>query len=218
MNAHVPLSPSMESLLAEYASGHLGHGMSVLMASFLTLSPSARRQVETFETLNGVMLDDVDAVDMSNNALDAMLMRLDDSEACETQPCNISGNNDLPTPLRAVLDGPIEDARWRFAYPGVKQMSLRIGDDGEQVKLLKIKPGKSAPRHTHKGIEATLVLRGAFRDGNRLYERGQLALADQHIQHRPRAEASEDCICLAVNDGALRFTDNFGRVARDFFA
>lgn len=218
MNAHVPLSPSMESLLAEYASGHLGHGMSVLMASFLTLSPSARRQVETLETLNGVMLDDVDAVDMSNNALDAMLMRLDDSEACETQPCNISGNNDLPTPLRAVLDGPIEDARWRFAYPGVKQMSLRIGDDGEQVKLLKIKPGKSAPRHTHKGIEATLVLRGAFRDGNRLYERGQLALADQHIQHRPRAEAGEDCICLAVNDGALRFTDNFGRVARDFFA
>ena len=106
MNAHVPLSPSMESLLAEYASGHLGHGMSVLMASFLTLSPSARRQVETFETLNGVMLDDVDAVDavdMSNNALDAMLMRLDDSEACETQPCNISGNNDLPTPLLSLI-------------------------------------------------------------------------------------------------------------------
>jgi len=214
----------MESLLAAYASGHLGHGMSVLMASFLTLSPVARRQMETFETLNGIMLDDTETVQMSEGALSSLMTRLDVPEADETDHAAngnsenvIKANNDLPAPLRAVLDRPIEDQRWRFAYPGVRQLSLGIGDDDERVKLLKIKPGKAAPRHTHKGIEATLVLRGAFRDGNRLYERGQLALADQHIQHRPRAEGDVDCICLAVNDGALRFTDSFGRVARDFF-
>ncbi|MED5565808.1 MAG: ChrR family anti-sigma-E factor [Pseudomonadota bacterium] len=214
----------MESLLATYASGHLGHGMSVLMASFLTLSPVARRQMETFETLNGIMLDDAETVEMSEHALTSLMMRLDAPDPDEANYAAngnaesvVGTNNDLPAPLRAVLDHPIEDQRWRFAYPGVRQLSLGIGDDDERVKLLKIKPGKAAPRHTHKGIEATLVLRGAFRDGNRLYERGQLALADQHIQHRPRAEGDEDCICLAVNDGALRFTDSFGRVARDFF-
>ena len=224
MNAHVPFSPSMESLLAAYASGHLGHGMSVLMASFLTLSPVARRQMETFETLNGIMLDDAEAVEMSDDALTSLMARLDAPEGDEAlhavkanSESAVGKNSDLPAPLRAVIDYPIEDQRWRFAYPGVRQLSLSIGDDDERVKLLKIKPGKAAPRHTHKGIEATLVLRGAFRDGNRLYERGQLALADQHIQHRPRAEGDEDCICLAVNDGALRFTDSLGRVARDFF-
>ena len=224
MNAHVPLSPSMESLLAAYASGHLGHGMSVLLASFLTLSPVARRQMETFETLNGIMLDDAETVAMSEDALTSLMMRLDAPDLDEANYAangnaeSVVGiNSDLPTPLRAVLDHPIEDQRWRFAYPGVRELSLGIGDNDERVKLLKIKPGKAAPRHTHKGIEATLVLRGAFRDGNRLYERGQLALADQHIQHRPRAEGDEDCICMAVNDGALRFTDSFGRVARDFF-
>ena len=77
MNAHVPLSPSMESLLAAYASGHLGHGMSVLMASFLTLSPVARRQMETFETLNGIMLDDAETVEMSDDALTSLMTRLD---------------------------------------------------------------------------------------------------------------------------------------------
>ena len=224
MNAHVPLSPSMESLLAAYASGHLGHGMSVLMASFLTLSPVARRQMETFETLNGIMLDDSETAEMSEDALASLMTRLDAPDPDEANYAAngkaegvVGANNDLPAPLRAVLEHPIEEQRWRFAYPGVRQLSLGIGDDDERVKLLKIKPGKAAPRHTHKGIEATLVLRGAFRDGNRLYERGQLALADQHIQHRPRAEGDEDCICLAVNDGALRFTDSFGRVARDFF-
>ena len=218
VNAHLPLSPSLESLVAQYAAGELGHGMSVLMASFLTLSPAARQQLDTLQELNGVLLEEAEAVAMPESALDALLARLDDDAADEAEVQARDINGDLPAPLRGILDKPIEDEKWRFAYPGVRQVKLAVGDQGETVKLLKIKPGKASPRHTHSGIEATLVLRGAFRDGNRLYERGELALADQHIQHRPRAEGDTDCICLAVTDGALRFTDSLGRVARDFFA
>lgn len=217
MNAHIPLSPSLESLVAQYAAGDLGYGMSVLMAGYITLSPAARDQYRALEQLNGVLLDEAEQSDVKEDALDAIMARLDEPEP-EEQNVSIQENQDLPAALRELLDVSVEDADWRFAYPGVKQVKLPFGDNGETVKLLKIKPGKAAPRHTHKGIEATLVLRGAFRDGNRLYERGQLALADQHIQHRPRAEGIEDCICLAVTDGALRFTDSIGRIARDFFA
>jgi len=217
LNAHIPLSPSLESLVAQYAAGDLGYGMSVLMASYITLSPAARDQYRALEQLNGVLLDEAEQSDVKEDALDAIMARLDEPEH-EEQNVSVQENQDLPAALRELLDVSVEDADWRFAYPGVKQVKLPIGDNGETVKLLKIKPGKAAPRHTHKGIEATLVLRGAFRDGNRLYERGQLALADQHIQHRPRAEGIEDCICLAVTDGALRFTDSIGRIARDFFA
>lgn len=217
MNAHIPLSPSLESLVAQYASGDLGYGMSILMASFITLSPAARDQYRALEQLNGVLLDEAEESDVKEDTFDALMARLDEPEPVEEATAS-ELNQDLPAALRDLLDGSVEEADWRFAYPGVKQLKLPIGDDGESVKLLKIKPGKAAPRHTHKGIEATLVLRGAFRDGNRLYERGQLALADQHIQHRPRAEGIEDCICLAVTDGALRFTDSIGRIARDFFA
>jgi putative transcriptional regulator len=207
----------LESLVAQYAAGDLGYGMSVLMASYITLSPAARDQYRALEQLNGVLLDEAEQGDVKEDALDAIMARLDEPEP-EEQNVSVQENQDLPAALRELLDVSVEDADWRFAYPGVKQVKLPIGDNGETVKLLKIKPGKAAPRHTHKGIEATLVLRGAFRDGNRLYERGQLALADQHIQHRPRAEGIEDCICLAVTDGALRFTDSIGRIARDFFA
>ncbi|MDA8776374.1 ChrR family anti-sigma-E factor [Alphaproteobacteria bacterium] len=217
LNAHIPLSPSLESLVAQYAAGDLGYGMSVLMASYITLSPAARDQYRALEQLNGVLLDEAEQSDVKEDALDAIMARLDEPEA-EEQNVSVQENQDLPAALRELLDVSVEDADWRFAYPGVKQVKLPFGDNGETVKLLKIKPGKAAPRHTHKGIEATLVLRGAFRDGNRLYERGQLALADQHIQHRPRAEGIEDCICLAVTDGALRFTDSIGRIAREFFA
>ena len=225
MNAHIPLSPSLESLLAQYAVGSLGHGMSVLVASFATLSPSARRQLDAFESLNGYLLEEAEAAPMADSSFDNVLNRLDDDEDEEIRLAddNDAGSQkatdkDLPLPLRDVFNHSFDSLPWRFAYPGVRHFKLAIGDAGEEVRLLKIKPGKAAPRHTHKGIEATLVLRGAFRDGNRLYERGQLALADQHVQHRPRAEGDEDCICLAVTDGALRFTDSLGRVARDFFS
>lgn len=217
LNAHIPLSPSLESLVAQYAAGDLGYGMSVLMASFITLSPAARDQYKALEQLNGLLLDEAETCEVKADTLDAVMARLDEPKA-EEEKTEVAQNQDLPAALRSLLDQPIENADWRFAYPGVKQVKLPFGDNGESVKLLKIKPGKAAPRHTHSGIEATLVLRGAFRDGNRLYERGQLALADMHIQHRPRAEGNEDCICLAVTDGALRFTDNIGRIARDFFA
>ena len=219
MNAHTPLSPGLESLVARYVSGDLGYGMSVLTASYLTLSSEARAQYKVMEQLNGTLLEESAQIEPEADSLDNLLARLDEPEvedAASSQhaACNL----DLPRALRDILEGPIEEADWRFAYPGVKQVKLPFGDEGESVKLLRIKPGKAAPKHTHSGVEATLVLRGAFRDDNRLYERGQLALADEHIQHRPRAEGTEDCICLAVTDGALRFTDNFSRIARDFFA
>jgi putative transcriptional regulator len=214
------VSSGLDALVSQYVGGELGHGMSVLMASYLTLSPEARQNVAALEKINGALLEEAEPADMNDDALDQLMARLDEPEALiapkETSATSTQ-NDDLPAPLRAFLAKPIEQARWSFAYPGVRHLELPIGDAGETVKLLKIKPGKAAPRHTHNGMEATLVLRGAFRDGERVYERGELAVADHDVQHRPRAEGEEDCICLAVTDGALRFTDTLGRMARDFF-
>ena len=80
MNAHVPLSPSLESLVAQYASGDLGYGMSVLMASFITLSPAAREQYRALEQLNGVLLDEAEESDVDEDVLNALMARLDEPE------------------------------------------------------------------------------------------------------------------------------------------
>lgn len=226
MIVHKQTNSGLDSLVAQYVGGELGLGMSVLMASYLTLSPEARQDVAALEQINGALLEEAEPAAMNADALDKLLSRLDEPqpeaaaepEAAAKPECQTSDvNQDLPAPLRALFAKPIEQERWRFAYPGVRHVELPIGDSGETVKLLKIKPGKAAPRHTHNGMEATLVLRGAFRDGERVYQRGDLAVADHDVQHRPRAEGEEDCICLAVTDGALRFTDTIGRMARDFF-
>lgn len=211
-------SEGLQNLLEQYAAGYLNHGMAVLVASYVTLSSDARRRLDELESLNGVLLNEAEPVSVSSTMLKDLQGLLDDVPAeAEETPVEVV-NQDLPSPLRQFINQPIEEAKWRFAYPGVRQMTLPIGDRGEKVKLLKIKPGKAAPRHSHDGVEATLVLRGAFSDGKRLFQRGDVAVADHDVKHRPRAQGDEDCICLAVTDGGLRFAGTIAHVARDFFA
>lgn len=220
MNVIMPMERGVQSLIAQYSAGSLGAGMNVLVASFLTLSPRYRSYVADFEAINGELLDREAPVDLSEGALDALMGRLDNEDAARSNGADIlsvADNDDIPASLRAYLPASLEDMQWRFAYPGVKTCDLPIGSGEETVQLLRIEPGKAAPRHTHDGTEATLVLRGAFRDGKDLYERGEISVADGHVVHRPRAEGDEICYCLAVSDGNLKLSQSFVRIFRDFF-
>jgi len=61
------------------------------------------------------------------------------------------------------------------------------------------------PEHSHRGRELTVVLSGAFNDGETLFVRGDVEDADDSVQHVPTATAEADCICLAVTEAPLRF-------------
>jgi len=74
-----------------------------------------------------------------------------------------------------------------------------------------VKAGAALPQHTHEGAEYTLLLTGGFSDETGHYRRGDVAIADPSIDHRPVADEGEDCICLAVTDAPLRLTGRFGR-------
>jgi putative transcriptional regulator len=60
-------------------------------------------------------------------------------------------------------------------------------------------------------MEMTLLLAGGFSDETGHYLRGDVALADPSVDHRPVADPGEDCLCLAVTDAPLRLTGRFGR-------
>jgi len=225
VNLHSPPEAVVERLVAQYATGSLGSGMNVLMASLLTYNSGLRREYDNMVAVQGVMLDDMEPVALSNSAFDDVLSRLDDGAA--SPKLNDNGalssdqghvNYDLPRALQTFFDQDLSELKWRFSYPGVQHVRLPVGDDNEDVRLLKIKPGRAAPRHTHKGFEATLVLRGAFRDGGELFERGDISIANTQVDHRPIAEGAQDCYCLAVTTGPLRITDSLRRLVRDFFA
>lgn len=72
------------------------------------------------------------------------------------------------------------------------------------------------PDHGHRGIEMTLVLRGAFLDEDERFARGDVEMADSDLEHTPIADIGEDCICLAVTDAPLRFNGLIPRLVQPF--
>jgi putative transcriptional regulator len=121
----------------------------------------------------------------------------------------------LPRPLAAALGVPLESVRWRSRLPGVAEAVLSDADD-ERVSLIRVRPGAGVPAHTHTAVEATLVLQGSLLDGDEAFGIGDVAVATDADDHTPRAGMGEDCICLTVLGGSVRFTGTFGRALNLF--
>ena len=211
------LAHATPELLTAYADGSLSEGLSLLVASHLTFCPACRRRVARLEAFGGALLCDGASVAPAPACLAGALARIGCDEAgheVPEPPARIAGSP-LPAPLRARLGFEAEAIRWRFLLPGLSEHRLQ-GFEGEEVLLLRARPGARIPQHTHAGVEATLILTGRMRDGDREFARGDLALADETDEHRPRIEGSEPCMCLVVLTGPLQFTGPVGRALNLF--
>ena len=121
----------------------------------------------------------------------------------------------MPAPLRNYI-GSLDKVRWRPLGLGVKQAILDTTSEAT-ARLLFIPAGVAVPDHSHKGLELTLVLQGAFSDEDGRFERGDIEVADDSVEHMPVADISEDCICLAVTDAPLRFNGFLPRMLQPIF-
>jgi putative transcriptional regulator len=122
----------------------------------------------------------------------------------------------MPLALRSYagrhLAGAVE---WHSILPGLKL--CRIARDAQaDASLLRCRPGKAIPAHTHAGLEAVLVLQGGFHDATGHYTTGDIAVADDTIAHRPIADGAADCIVFIVRQAPVRLTGPFGRIMQRF--
>ena len=194
--------------LEGYANGALSEGMSLLVAAHVTYCPECRRTVTQIERLGaGFMMVSDTSENVSPPSLEACMAALDapveEAEAPE-DPHGI-----LPIPLRRALPATLDEANWQFRLPGLHEYVLS-DYEGEHVSLLRARPGVSIFHHAHEGEEATLILSGAMEDGDHVFRRGDVALADETHQHKPRIIGDEVCYCLVVMSGSLRFTGPVG--------
>ncbi|WP_406853607.1 ChrR family anti-sigma-E factor [Alsobacter sp. KACC 23698] len=206
-----PNGSRLDELLAGYAAGTLSPHLHSLVAAHLYLKPESRSFVRAMEQIGAQALEDMPACAVADR--DRKLAAIFESaERVEPRPaapvCSV-----MPPPLCAVAGKRVSDIPWRFKLPGVRE--FRLPDQaGTEATLYWIKPGKTIPSHTHEGSEVTLVLRGGFSDTTGHYMRGDIAIADPEIDHHPRADEGEDCICFAVTDAPLRLTGPLARFVR----
>jgi len=203
-----------DSLLMGYASGNLPEAFGLVVATHISLCDECRARHESFDAVGGALIAGNGEVEMTQNALEATLARIANSPAEPKSPPATKGSV-LPAPLQKYVGGDLEKVRWRNLGGGVKQAVLKTSPQAT-VRFLKIPAGAAMPDHGHRGTELTLVLKGAFRDKDGRFGRGDIEIANEDLHHTPIAEDGEDCICLAATDAPLRFRSLIPRIAQPF--
>jgi putative transcriptional regulator len=206
---------SVDELLIAHAAGKLPEPVALAVATHLALNPAARARYRRYEALGGVLLDELPPAPLAADSWDRLLGRLDDAIDEDEPLMPAQGCHVLPRPLRDYIPGSLDALRWRN-YGTAAEAELTVRAPGYRTSLIRVRAGRRVPRHTHEGNELTVVLEGAFHDETGHYRRGDLAIADSSIDHRPMADEGQDCLCLAVTDAPLRLTGLFGRLLNPF--
>jgi putative transcriptional regulator len=203
-----------DPLLMAYAAGDLPEALSLVVATHVSMCDECRARLSAHEAVGGAVIERCGAVAMAEDSLAACLARIDARPPVRSRPAPRRG--DVPGPLTDYVGPDLAGVNWRPVGMGVRQSILAEGG-GASARLLHIPAGQAMPDHGHRGIEVTLVLKGAFLDGNLRFGPGDVGIADESMEHTPVAEAWGDCICLAAADGRLRFQGLLPRLAQPFF-
>lgn len=193
----------LDALLAGYAAGTLGRPLGILVELHLEIRPENRAFVAALEGVAARALEEAEPRPLSRR--DERLAAIFGG-AVTAAPVAVP-DPVLPAPLRRYIGSSLDQLRWRWLLPGLKE--YRFEADG--VNLLWARAGARMPNHTHDGSEVTLVLSGAFSDASGTFRRGDIEISDEEVDHRPVVEPGEDCICFNVLDAPLRLTGPIGR-------
>ena len=202
-----------EDLILGYSAGTLPEAVNLIVATHISLCDQCRAALEASDAIGGALIETVDSVAVPEACFDDTMALIRKARP-EAKPAPLAPSP-VPGPLRSYLDGGFEDVRWRSVGMGVKQAVLATSPEAS-ARLLYIPAGTAVPDHSHRGLELTLVLQGAFEDEEGRFARGDIEIADAEVDHMPVADVSEDCICLAVTDAPLRFKGWLPRLAQPF--
>lgn len=203
-----------DEIVMAYSAGTLPEAYALVVATHISMCDECRARLDAYDALGGAVLSESETVEMSEDSLEATLRLIAGMDAEPRAPrCAVPGSV-FPRPLQDYVGGDLDAVKWRSAGGGVSQAILTSGD--ATVRLLRIPPGVEIPDHGHRGVEMTLVLKGAFRDEFGRFGPGDVEIADEALEHTPVAEAGEDCICLAATDAPLKFNALLPRIAAPF--
>lgn len=200
-----------EEWLLSYAAGSLTEGHSVMVASHLAYHDDLQQAVADAEAIGGALLDKLEPGDVGSDMFDRILARVAQDPVPEVPAIN--GRSAVaPQPLLDYLGCDLDKLKWRIMGPGMSNVRLWTGPNDERLWLLRARGGIATPEHGHNGDEWTLVLKGAYTAVEQHFAVGDLETADEAIVHQPVMDEKEECICLVLTTGLIRFKSPVARM------
>jgi len=214
INHHPPLE-----LLFDYATGSTPEGVSLIVATHATLCADCAKRIGDIEVVGGAFLETVEPVEVDEDLLQAVLMRLDEPQPAVTvsEPSvDAETAAIVPEPLLRYIGRGLAHLAWKGAGRMAEEARLPLKVKGFKAALMRLNPGAAMPVHTHRGSEFTLVLAGGYKDGGNQFLRGDFDFKDPSHEHRPIVDTDGPCLCLIVLDAPVKLTGGFGRLVNPF--
>jgi len=230
-----------EVTLMAYTAGTLAPALSALVVCHLSVCPKCRDEVRHMEFIGGALLECVQGAELSEKTFDSALTRLAGQGLAPNgeQPLSPAPRpfmrfayrpaetpvrpqaskakhvrGALPEPLARYLGKEIDEIPWKRLVEGVEKFQIRMPWRGGNLRLLRVQPGLKLLRHTHRGCELTMVIKGAFCDETGVYREGEVADLDMEIEHTPQVSGDEECICIVACERPPRYSHLGARLLR----
>jgi len=206
-----------KALLTAYAADTLPLSMTLAVAIHIEFCPSCAQRVAELERQLAQTLLLAEPVNETDEpAFEDMLSFILQQPEAPTEieikepAIEIQGQTFwLPRALRHI-------ARQNWQQMGNIGRSRLLLDDQSagRASLMYLSAGAAVPQHTHKGMELTLPISGAFRDDMGEYIPGDFILRDNQIAHQPQSK--DGCLCFALLDAPVQFTQGLPRILNNF--
>lgn len=193
--------------LFDYAAGSLGHSAHLVIGAHVHACAECASAVAAAEAAGGILLDSLAPTPLAPEALVRAMAKIErPAPRLAATPAAPLAWIDVPAEVVLAL------RRRRRIAPGVWLAPVTRARGADRAYLMGIPAGVSMPNHTHRGWEMTVVLKGAFRDGETLYRAGDFCETDETVRHHPAVTNDEDCVCLAATQSSLVGLDLLSRV------
>lgn len=210
MTRHHPDSLS----LMEYSAGSLSEPHALCIRLHLDKCSDCRYRADTLDSLGAVMMEQQPKVSVSESMFDRILAKIDSSP----EPQRKAKAAPRISVLQKLLGDDINNLPWKRQLGDVSMLDIteKFPGQQEQVVLQKLVAGGKAPAHTHRGIETTIVLQGAFADHKGVFNQWDFVVLTDQDEHKPVAVGCEDCITLSILSAPIKLTGTFARMLNPF--
>ena len=207
-----------EELLLDYSSGALSEAWSIAVAAHLSKCSRCRASHAKLEEIGGSLLTDSTPEELSDDIFSNVLERLDEVGASVgneiRKNSGWASSYGIPSVVADYLAADTKKLPWKNLGLGVSQVVLKTKDKSATARLLKIPAGRKVPHHSHNGRELTVIFSGGFSDETGSYGPGDIQEIHGNAEHQPWVRDGEDCICLAVTEAPLKFSNVAVRLAQ----
>lgn len=206
-----------EARLLDFSAGNLSEPQALCVRMHLNQCQRCRCQADMMDSIGAVVMDQqeqtVNSDPLSDGLFDQIMSRIESGSESD-----VPLYRPTTDPLRKLLGKSFDELPWKRQLGAVSVLDItdRFADQSEQIVLQKLTAGGRAPRHTHRGIETTVVLTGGFTDNRGVFEVGDFVVLDQEVEHQPVALHGEDCITFSILSAPVRLTGPFLRMLNPF--